>query len=208
VTWPKVPQFYSVMASIYKAKNEPAKVIESYEKGLSKIPNSYQLMLLLASAYESDKNYIKAIEVYDNLIAKKPNIDIAVNNLVALLLDYAPSAENIQRGLKLSERFIESKQAYFLDTYGWALLKNDKIEQSVEVFKQVNSMMPNVAVFQYHLGFAHFGVNNYAEAEKILQLALENGDKQKTEFLEKDKVNALLEELKTKAPVAQKPAVQ
>jgi len=207
VTWPKVPQFYSVMASIYKAKNEPAKVIESYEKGLSKIPNSYQLMLLLASAYEGDKNYVKAIEVYDDLIAKKPDVDIAVNNLVALLLDYAPSAENIQRGLKLSERFIDSKQAYFVDTYGWALLKNDKLKESVDVFKKVNSMMPNVAVFQYHLGFAYFGVKNYVEAEKILKLALLSGDKQNTEFLEKTKVNALLEELKTKVPVAQAPAI-
>jgi len=207
VTWPKVPQFYLVMASIYKAKNDPAKVIESYKKGLLKIPDSYQIMLLLASAYEGDKNYVKAIEVYDSFFAKNPDVDIAVNNLVALLLDYAPSAENIQRALTLSERFIDSKQAYFLDTYGWALLKNNKYQESVEVFKKVNSMMPNVAVFQYHLGFAYSGVNNYAEAEKILKLALQNGDKQKTEFLEKAKVNALLEELKTKVPVAQAPAI-
>jgi len=86
-------------------------------------------------------------------------------------------------------------------------LKNDRIKESVEVFKQVNSMMPNIAVLQYHLGYAYFGVNNYAEAEKILKLALTNGDKQKTEFLEKSKVNALLEELKAKAPVAQTPAI-
>jgi len=127
---------------------------------------------------------------------------------VALLLDYAPSTDNIQRGLKLSERFIDSKQAYFVDTYGWALLKNDRLKESVEIFKKVNSMMPNVAVFQYHLGFAYFGVKNYVEAEKILKLALLSGDKQNTEFLEKSKVNALLEELKNKAPVTKKSATQ
>ncbi len=197
-TWPKVPQLYSLMAGIYDAQKNRAKVIESYKTGVANIPNNYQLMLLLASAYEADKDYPKAIEAYEDLIAKKPEVDIAVNNLVSLLLDYAPSAENVQKGLVLAERFSESKQAYFLDTYGWALLKNDKLKEAIVVFKEVNTMMPSTAVFQYHLGLAHFKENNFVESEKVLKLGLKSSDMQKTEFLEKDKVTSLLAELKIK----------
>ena len=95
--------------------------------------------MLLASIYEIDKEYDKALEIYESIVAKRLDIDLVVNNLVSLLLDHYPGKENKQRAVELVKRFEKPEQPYFLDTYGWALLKNGNVKEALVIFKKVVS---------------------------------------------------------------------
>jgi tetratricopeptide (TPR) repeat protein len=183
------------MGRIYKKKNNKEKVIEVYKKGLEKAPNNVRLRIFLASFYEGEKDYDNALKHYEILIDKRPDFDLAVNNLVAVLLDHYPTKDNTERAVSLAKRFEKSKTIPFLDTYGWALLHNGDFKQAVSIFKKAVRKKPDVAVYKYHLGLGYHRMNNDSKAVGVLEQALEVGAKQKY-FIEKDKIEALLKKLK------------
>lgn len=196
--WPEVPGLYAEMARIYQKKNDKEKAIETYEKGLKKAPDDVQLRIYLASLLEGKQDYDNALQHYEILVGKRPDVDVAVNNLVSVLLDHYPDKENIERALTLAKRFEDSNRTPFLDTYGWALLHSGNHKQAIRIFRKAVKKNPEVAVYKYHLGLAYQKANKNQKAIAMLEQALVVGAKQK-HFIEKNKVEALLEQLKSVA---------
>jgi len=199
--WPSEQKFYIALADVYSATNKKKQVIESYERAVHNIPSSIQLKMLLASAYEMEKDYGKAANIYETIISKNSKIDVAVNNLVSILLDHFPGKENTERAVNLSKHFENSKQPYFRDTYGWALLQNGELEKALGILKDVVVKAPNSAVFAYHLGVAYHKMGDNTLASKSLQEALNKGIAQKNTFVEKEKAEGLLEKIKSSPTV-------
>jgi tetratricopeptide (TPR) repeat protein len=154
---------------------------------------------MLASTHEQIGDYAKALETYDALIAKYPNIDLAVNNLVSLLLDHFSTKENIDRAVTLAKRFERSDQPYFADSYAWALTNSGKNDQALQLLRDVVNKMPEVPVFRYHLGVAYHKTNNKALAITELEEALRLG-KKAGGFIEKEAVEKLLKTIKAGSP--------
>ncbi len=193
--WPEVYQFYESIAHIHINQNEKAKAIDVYNLGLKKIPDNMQLGLLLASVYESQVDYDNAIKVYERIVEKHSNADVAVNNLVSLWIDHSSEKIDLERAVELARRFETSKHPYFLDTYGWALLQNGNVKEAVKVIERVISKEPNVAVFNYHLGVAHYKSENISEAIRFLEKALKIEGSQQEQFVEKEVAEVLLKKL-------------
>ncbi len=190
--WPKATEMYEAAASIYADKKNYEKAIEISNKGIESNADPVRMNLLLASMHEQSGDYEKALTTYNTIIEKYPNVDIAVNNLVSLLLDHFNSKENIERAVTLAKRFEKSEQPYFLDTYGWALLNSDKNEEALQIFKSVIAKMPDPApVFRYHLAMAYQKTDKKADAVKELEQALKTKD-----FAEKEAAEKLLSTLK------------
>ncbi len=192
------------MAGIYYEKGDKHKVIESYQTGLQANPDDVQLNMMLASVYELEQQYDQALAIYNAVVANRPDVDLAVNNLVSLLLDHYPGKENTERAVSLAKRFEKSEQPYFLDTYGWALVHNGNVKDALPVFKQVVLKAPEVAVFNYHLGVAYQKNNDPLQAIAALEIALSLAEKQGG-FVEKDQATALLKELKAMPAATDKP---
>lgn len=190
--WPKAVQFYKSIAMIYLGTNQKEKAIDIYKRGIKEIPNNIELNMLLASTYERKEDYDNAVKTYQEIVDKNPEVDVAVNNLVSILLDHYPGKENMKRAVTLSERFKKSKQPYFLDTYGWALLQNGNIKEAVKTLDQVVSKAPKVPVFKYHLGVAHHKNGNNQDALRFLESAIELGESQQGKFIENNEAKQLL----------------
>ncbi len=199
IKWPKIPEFYEAMAAIHLDKAEPEKAVAIINKGLEAMPDQARLSIMLASTYEQIGNHAKALETYDALIAKHPNIDIAVNNLVSLLLDHFSTKENIERAATLAKRFEKSDQPYYVDTYAWALINSGKNEAALPLLRDVIKKRPDVAVFRYHLGKAYANTNSTALAITELEEALKLGEKAGS-FTEKGAAKNLLDTVKMKSP--------
>ncbi|NOS74254.1 MAG: tetratricopeptide repeat protein [Methyloglobulus sp.] len=197
--WPKIPEFYEAIASIHLGKKESDKAIAMITKGLEAIPDQPRLSIMLASTYEQTGDYAKALETYDALIAKYPTVDIAVNNLVSLLLDHFNTKENIDRAVTLAKRFERSEQPYFVDSYAWALINSGKNEEALNLLRDVVKKLPDVPVFRYHLGMAYYKSNSKPLAITELEEALKLGEKTGG-FIEKEAVEKLLKTIKTGSP--------
>jgi tetratricopeptide (TPR) repeat protein len=193
--WPKTLEFYEAIATVHIEKKELDKAIAILNRGLEAMPNQVRLGVMLATTYERTGDYAKALETYDTLIAKHPTIDIAVNNLVSLLLDHFNTKENIDRAVTLAKRFEHSEQPYFVDSYAWALINSGKNEEALQLLRDVVKKMPAVPVFRYHLGMAYHKTNSKALAITELEEALKLGEKA-GEFIEKEAAEKLLRTIK------------
>ena len=127
--------------------------------------------MLLASAYEKSQAFGKAMLLYEDVLAINPDHDAVINNLASLLTDKFASPANIKRAVALTERFADSEQPYFVDTYAWALVKSGLPEAAESLFAKVTAIAPSVAVFHYHRGVGLKQQGKEQESKQALILA-------------------------------------
>jgi tetratricopeptide (TPR) repeat protein len=195
---PSVP-VYSELARVYIADNKASEAIKTYTDGLQKNPDNIELSMLLASVYIKEKNYDEAVAVYDAVLEKNPQLDIARNNLAALLLDHYGKEADIQKASSLVKRFKLYDQPYFLDTYAWALFKSGQTDEARTVLEKIIVAAPDVPVFRFHLAQVYQASGNVAGAVSELRQTLALAEK--TNFDQLSSATGLLQELqqKTKA---------
>lgn len=188
---PKWMGGYSGLASVYYAQNMPDKALNVYQRGLEKNPDNVFLSLQLASAYERKDDFEKAKSIYEAVLAKDDSIEAAANNLASLLTDQFPTEANLQKALKLSERFSDATEPYYLDTYAWVNVQVGELEKARTILERVVALTPNVAVFNYHLGALYQKQGDKLAAEKYLTIAKDLAEQQK-DTVTVAKVNELL----------------
>jgi len=191
---PTTQELYTSLGSVKLALNDAKAAIAVYKKGLDVLPGNIKLMLSLASLYELEKDYDAAVMLYEALLVKNPQLDVAINNLASILTDRFSTEEALKKAVLLSEKFKDSDQPYFQDTYAWALVRQGKIDEGLKLLNQLVIKSPGVAIFKYHLGFANYKSDNNALAISELTQALELAGKNENQ-LDTNTISALLDEV-------------
>ena len=165
---------YSALAVNHISMGNTEAAIDNYKRGLAALPNSNLLKMLLASLYERVRAFADAKALYESVLAENPDHHAVINNLASLLTDQFESKENINRAVALTERFADSDQPFFIDTYAWALVKSGLPQVAEPLFAKATKIAPNVAVIHYHraIGFKRLG--RLDEARQALILAQSN----------------------------------
>jgi tetratricopeptide (TPR) repeat protein len=184
---------YIELARINAALEKNDAEYNAYKEGLNHNPNNIDLLLLMASFYEDTSNYISAVKYYKKVLQLNPMNNVAKNNLATLLLDQFGKNEDIAESIRLTESFRQSKQPYFLDTYGWAQLKAGDVDKALSIFKQVIIQEPDIAIFRYHLAVALNALGDSMTAALELKQALHLMKEQS--FPEKAIIKELLEQI-------------
>jgi len=166
-------QGYTALASNYRANNDLEAAIDSFERGLSAVPNSSLLKMLLASSYEQAGDQHNALKLYEEFLRVNPDHQVVTNNLASLLIDEFESEQNIKRAIELTERFANSDNPYFVDTYAWALIKSGLPEVAEPLLRRVTEMAPSIAVFHYHRGIGYVRLGKLEQAKTSLLVAKE-----------------------------------
>jgi 4-amino-4-deoxy-L-arabinose transferase-like glycosyltransferase len=84
-----------------------------------------------------------AIEAYEEAVARNPRVPSALNALGFL---YAEIGENLDRGAELIERAMElepARRRHYLDSLGWILLRQGKLERAATVLEEAVSLFPS-----------------------------------------------------------------
>ena len=190
----RIPQLYVSLANIKLAQNDNKGAIAIYQDGLKQNPGNIKLSLSLASIYEGQGEYDSAVSLYDVLLSKSPGLDIATNNLATVLSEHYTDEDKLKRAVKLTEKFKDSAQPYYKDTYAWALIKLGNLNEGLKVLNQIIAASPDIPVFRYHLGVAHYKNGNNSLAINEIKQALELGNKIGY-FPDKKQAEKLLEEI-------------
>jgi len=171
---------YKLLSAVFLRQDREDDIAELYRKGLVKTPGHPGLMLELAKRLTQDQKQSEAIVLYDDLMDKYPEYDEAANNLADLLLSGSSDLVDWQRALVLAERFKESINPFYQDTYGWALFKAGNKEKARLVLSKAVEAMPENPYLRYHLGEAlvatGYSLEGRVELEKAVSLF---GDKLK-----------------------------
>jgi len=124
------------------------------DAGLKHAVGQVAVRLRLAEYYFLTDNIDSAITTYENLNAALPNSDIIANNLAGVLLEYRDTPAAYARAAALTERFSDSDNIHFLDTYGWALFKNGQETGAVEILNRA-AELGTISQVHYHLAIIH-----------------------------------------------------
>ncbi len=162
---------YANFAGLKNDMGDTASAIEIYKTGIKENPDSDYLKVLLASYYESISQYRNASQVYDQVVESHPDNLIALNNYVALLLDKEPSEENFKRALILAERLKRSDSPIFLDTYGWALARNNMNVRAEAVLRNAAEKAQRLVDIQFHFAVVLKSLGRIEESRVVFKRA-------------------------------------
>ncbi|MEI8210167.1 MAG: tetratricopeptide repeat protein, partial [Methylococcales bacterium] len=190
----RIPQLYVSLANIKLAQNDNKGAIAIYQTGLKQNPGNIKLSLSLASLYEMQGEFDSSVSLYEVLLSKNPGLEIASNNLATVLSEHYAAEDKLLKAIQLTEKFKDSPQPYYKDTYAWALIKLGNINEGLNILNKIIVASPDVPVFRYHLGVAHYKNGNASLAINEIKQALELGNKTGY-FPDKKQAEKILEEI-------------
>ena len=196
---PKVVSLYVDLGIVSMLeRKKPETVKEILLKGLANNPEDYQLSMALAAWYQQYDDTKNASSLYEAIIAKHPDADIAVNNLVSILLD-SVNAEDQAKGVAMAEKFKGATIPDLVDTYAWSLIKSERTEDGIKLLESLIAHLPDFAPARYHLALVDVQTGNRPLAIKELKQAIAIAEKQHREFEGLLKARKLLQELEAAA---------
>lgn len=162
---------YSALATNHISMGNADLAEQTFQRGLRAVPDSGLIKILLASFYEKSGKFDQAKAFYEQVLEENPDHLAVINNLASLLTDQFESSENIKRAVALTERFADSEQPFFIDTYAWALVKSGLPQAAEPLLVKAVEIAPDVPVFHYHLGVSLKHLGRIDEAKKVLLVA-------------------------------------
>lgn len=162
---------YANLAGLKNDMGDTQSAIEIFRKGIAAIPENDYLKVLLAAYLESLSREEEAIQLYEEVVESHPDNLVALNNYIVLLLDKHPSPANYSRALELAVRFKENDNAIFLDTYGWALAKNELLQPAESVLRTAAEKAQGLVDIQYHFAVVLRKLDRIEEARVVFKRA-------------------------------------
>ncbi|WP_157205585.1 tetratricopeptide repeat protein [Methylomonas koyamae] len=193
--FPKSVSSYLALAKVQALSGENVESVKQiYLKGLQANPDDVQLALALAGLYEQVNEKQNAKKIYEELLERHPDVDVVVNNLSALLVE-SDDQDNLVKGMALAERFKNSDNPYFQDTYAWALVRSGRVTDGLKLLEELIIKEPKLPELRYHLGVAHYQSGNKATALSELKQAIALSGRQKKGFAGQDVAKKMLFEI-------------
>lgn len=146
-------------------KEAPERVLVEW---LAKSPNDKSVRRILAQYYETSGKQREAIAEYEHLTAGTAD-PLAMNNLAWILAEAGDA-----RALDMARRAHELAPgvAEIADTYGWILIRNDKIADGVAVLEKARAQAPGNPDIQFHLASAYAKSGRQDQARDLLKTLL------------------------------------
>jgi tetratricopeptide (TPR) repeat protein len=154
------------------AKGQSARAINVLEAGQVATNQSLEIALDLGALYAVAGRNDDAIKLFEGVLDRVPGDPVAANNLAMLLANHRTDEASLDRAAQLVERFADSDNPAFLDTYGWVAHRRGRHAEAVAALEAAVARAPDAAELRYHLGMAQLGAGNTAEARKHLELAV------------------------------------
>jgi len=170
----------------FRIKKEAQIIIKDkgYNEGIDFISSKFnkiknpnvKMVFDIANFYKNSKNYEKAIEYYTKIISSlSENSEIKSDLLYRRggsyerLGDYQKADEDLKYSLK-----INPDDAYVLNYLAYSWLERDyQIDEAMEMLEKAYTLRSNDPYITDSIGWAHYLIENYNEAEKYIKKAVE-----------------------------------
>lgn len=180
-----VSQVHQVLVLMNKRSEAKARV----DEWLKTHPADVTVLGYLAERALAESRYQEAIGHYESLLKAGPKNLLALNNLAGLY-----QHEKDPRALNIAEQAyqLDPDSAGVLDTLGWILLEQGKVDRAVDLLAKAVQSAPGIPVSRYRYAVALEKSGNRLEAKKQIEVALAS----KTPFTERAEAQAVLARLK------------
>ena len=165
------------------------KAIDYYDAAIKRSPKFAAPYVAKGVVFELQGDVDKAVEMYRHALVLAPGDAPALNNLAMLLADMK---EYRQEALQLAYSAYNKLpwDPRILDTFGYALLRNDRSEDAVKVLEKAVAIDDKSGDVLYHLGMTYAALGQKDKAVESLKKSLED-----TEFRNAPEAKKLLNSL-------------
>lgn len=169
---PLRPEAYEAMYGVYALDGRREEAGELIESAVSAIPDNEGLQILKADHLIATRQPEAAIAIYETILARRPDDLIVANNLASLLLE-RDDAESVERAASAAGALEGAENAYFLDTYGWALYRSGRVREGIAALERATAKAPGLVDAHYHLGIALLETGDTERAAGELRTVIE-----------------------------------
>lgn len=183
-------QAYVYLGNLYEASKDTTQAMTAYDDACRKKPDFVPALFAQGALLDQMGKKKEAISKYRTVIEKSDSYVPALNNLAYLCASGYGSKEEALRLAILAFKK-EPGNAGVMDTLGFALLKNNRLDDAKKVLEKAVTLLPENPTVAYHLGLVYKESGDKANALKTLQKALSLG-----EFADAGLAKAAVAELK------------
>lgn len=146
--------------------SEPERSLKDW---LQRSPMDMEVHRVLVAYYEQAGDSTRALAEYERFAASGAVDPISLNNLAWTLHERGDA-----KALSFAQRAYEAAPQYpeIADTYGWILVRTDKVAEGVNVLKTALANAPGNPDIQYHLAYAYAKGGDVTQAAELLRSAL------------------------------------
>jgi len=166
----------------YRRKGDFPNAIAALQKAREILPENGVVLSTLALVLEAAERWTEARQVYEVVIKLDPNNAVALNNLAYLLTEHGGDLNDALTKAQRAKQLLPGLSEVS-DTLGWIYLKKNLTDNAIDIFKDLVTKVPRLAVYRYHLGMAYSQKGDKAKALEQLHEALKynptQGDKDK-----------------------------
>jgi tetratricopeptide (TPR) repeat protein len=170
---PKLEAAYLLLAQLYVESNKQEEAIAKLSAFVdnNKTVQAAPAMMQLAMIQEQRKDFAAARDVYEKLLSVAPNFPLALNNLAVL---YSEHLGQLDKAYELAQKAREAlpNNPNITDTLGWITFKKGDYGNALRLLQESASKL-DAAVFQFHVGMAHYMVGDEEAARTALQKAVD-----------------------------------
>ena len=183
---PDLPSPYLLLAQVYVRADKNQEALQKLNTLVTRT-NDIPAFMQIGAIQEKLNHFDAARDAYEKVLSINSNSIAALNNLAYL---YAMHLNKIDRAYELAQKARE-----FLpynpnvgDTLGWILIKKGDYPRAVTVLEDSAERAPADAEIQYHLGLAHYMM----EEEDAARVALQRAVASQQEYPNKDDARSRL----------------
>lgn len=189
---PSNDQVGIVLGEFQLRGHEVEKALATFEQVLAHAPdNAYALtgkgmtLQLLGRNDEAARMYLQAVQARHDHVP-------ALNNLAMIWADDETKRTQAVN-LAMAAFVLASSDPAIIDTLGYALIRNNRPQEALDVLARALSLAPGNPAILYHQGLAQAELGRTAEAKTTLEVALAV-----TDFAEREDAERLLRDLSGK----------
>ena len=162
------------LGRLFELSGELDKALNAYRDALRMKPDSATALFAMGALLDRTGNKREAIDKYRAILKKSEGFVPALNNLAYLCADgYGDKGEALLLATAASRK--EPGNAGVMDTLGYALLKNGRNAEALQVLERAAGQLPNDATVRYHLALAYKQAGDRPKAQQALNKSLELG---------------------------------
>ncbi|HNR77757.1 MAG TPA: tetratricopeptide repeat protein, partial [Parvularculaceae bacterium] len=150
---PLRPEAYEAAYGVHVLSGRREVAGKIIEDAVAAIPDNDGLQVLRADHLIATGDADGAIAIYETILTRRPSDLIVANNLASLLAERDDAASRA-RAAEAAAPLKDSENAYFLDTYGWAMHRSGRTAEGVSALERAARAAPNLVEARYHLGVA------------------------------------------------------
>jgi tetratricopeptide (TPR) repeat protein len=171
---PGVQSAYLLLAQLYFDSKQDQRALTTLGAAIGKGPEDVSALMLSGAIHSDEKDYKGAADAYEKLLQMDPKSSAALNNLAYLYSEYLDQLDKAY-DLAQQARALLPFDPSTADTLGWILFKKAQYAPAAALLQESANKLPDEPEVQFHLGMAHYMMDEEDAARSALQRAMEPG---------------------------------